>query len=195
MNKPRSRSLGMALLLLPTIAFAHPGHPASGGLLTGIAHPLGGLDHLLAMLAVGIWAAQAGGRAVWAVPLTFVAAMAAGGLAGASGLAVPGVEPGIVGSVIALGALVALGRRLPLPAGLALTAGFAVFHGQAHVAEMGAGGSPVLYGAGFLLATAALHVAGVGLGQVGRLSWGARVIRAAGAGIGVAGAAMMAGLA
>ncbi|MBA1146473.1 HupE/UreJ family protein [Ectothiorhodospiraceae bacterium WFHF3C12] len=195
MKVPRDFAAGTGLLLMPVTVLAHPGNLEPSGLLAGIAHPLGGIDHLLAMFAVGIWAAQAGGRALWTVPATFVAAMAAGGLAGAAGLPLPGVELAIVGSVIVFGALVAFARRLPLPAGLALTGTFAVFHGQAHVAEMGAGGNPVLYGAGFLLATAALHLAGAGLGQVGRIAWGANLIRGAGAVIGVIGATLLAGFA
>lgn len=192
---PRDLSVGTGLMLMPALVLAHTGHAEPSGLLAGTAHPLGGFDHLLAMLAVGIWAAQVGGRALWLVPSSFVAAMAAGGLLGAAGLALPGVELGIVGSVIAFGALVAFARRLPLPVGLALVGTFAVFHGQAHVIEMTAGGSPVLHGAGFLLATAALHAAGAGLGQVGRLAWGASMVRGAGAAIGVIGAMMLAGLA
>jgi urease accessory protein len=132
----------------------------------GVLHPLGGLDHLLAMVAVGIWAAQLGGRARWAVPAAFMAALAAGAALGAGGLTFGWMEQAIAASVLALGLLVISAARLPLTAGMALAAFFALFHGVAHGSEIPANASGLGYGSGFLVATAALHAAGVGLGML-----------------------------
>lgn len=188
------RNLALAAaVLLPGAAFAHTGH-AVGGFGYGFAHPLGGLDHLLAMLAVGLWAAQAGGRALWAVPATFLGVMAAGGGLALAGVALPAVELGIAGSVLAFGLLVAFAARLPLAAGVALTGAFALFHGYAHGAEMAAGASAAAYGAGFLVATALLHGAGVLAGQLGRVRLGGALVRLGGAAMAAAGALLVAGL-
>ena len=154
--------LALALLLTPALAFAHPGHEASG-LLTGLAHPLLGLDHLLALLAVGLWAAQQQGSARLAVPLTFLACLLLGGLLGFAGLRLPGLETGIAGSVLALGLLVALAARPALTFALPLTALFALAHGVAHGLELPVLTSPWSYSLGFLAATAALHGAGYAL--------------------------------
>src|SRR5438876_5599961 len=145
-----------ALTLIPTAAFAHPGIGDAHGFVAGFAHPLGGLDHILAMVTVGIFAWQLGGRALWLVPASFVLAMAAGGALGMAGLAVPFVEVGIAVSVIVLGAMVALGTKAPLPIAMALAALFAVFHGHAHGSEMPLDAGSIVYGAGFLLASALL---------------------------------------
>lgn len=173
-----------AVIALAAPAHAHTFGAAGAGLADGLAHPLTGLDHLLAMLAVGLWAGQSGGRARWALPAVFVAAMvAAGGLAMA-GLALPMVEPMIAASVLVLGLLVLAAWRLPLAAGIGLVAAFAAFHGHAHGAELPEAAMPGLYALGFAAATVALH--GVGLG----LSLGLRnavLTRALGAGIAAAG--------
>ena len=149
----------LALLLAPALAFAHPGHDESG-LVAGISHPLGGIDHLLAMIAVGLWAAQQKGAARWALPCTFVGTMLIGGLLGFEGLALPALEGGIAASVFALGLAVALAVRPPLWAAVAATALFAMFHGVAHGLELPAMSSPWGYALGFVGATAALHGAG-----------------------------------
>lgn len=156
--------LAAAAVLAPTLAFAHPGHGDAVGALAGAAHPLGGLDHVLAMVMVGVFAFQLGGRAIWAAPATFVAVMALGGVLGATGVAAPFVETGIALSVIVLGAVVALNVKAPVAAAMALVGLFAVFHGHAHGAEMPETAGGLQYAAGFLLATAALHAAGVGFG-------------------------------
>jgi urease accessory protein len=132
----------------------------------GFAHPLGGLDHLLAMVTVGLLAWQLGGRALWLVPASFVLAMAAGGALGMAGIPVPFVEAGIAISVIVLGAMVALGTKAPLAVAMALAAVFAVFHGHAHGSEMPLDAGGVAYGAGFVLASALLIAAGIALGAV-----------------------------
>ncbi|CAI8841866.1 Protein HupE [Pseudomonas sp. IT-P74] len=160
------RILGaLALLLTPALAFAHPGHD-DNGLIAGIGHPLGGLDHLLAMLAVGLWAAQQQGAARLALPCTFVGCMFIGGLLGFEGLNLPALESGIAASVLALGLAVALAVRPPLVMALGATALFALFHGVAHGLELPDMSSPWTYAAGFVAATAVLHAAGYALVRV-----------------------------
>lgn len=149
----------LTLLLAPAIAFAHPGH-GENGLMAGISHPIGGLDHLLAMIAVGLWAAQQKGAARWALPCTFVGSMLIGGLLGFEGLSLPALESGIAASVFALGLAVALAVRPPLFMAAAATALFALFHGVAHGLELPEMSSPWAYAAGFVVATAALHAVG-----------------------------------
>lgn len=194
MKRPLRLALTAATLLFPALAQAHPGH--EGHELTwdfsaGAAHPLSGLDHLLAMVAVGLWAAQLGGRARWLVPAAFVGVMALGGALGQSGVVVvPGVEQGIAASVLVLGLLIAAAVRLPVAAGMALVGGFAVFHGFGHGAEMPATAGGLGYGAGFVAATAALHAAGLGLGLLaGKFSPGAT--RIAGWGVAAAGVVIL----
>ena len=151
-------------------ALAHPGH--ADGAMAGLMHPLTGIDHILAMLAVGLWGAQLGGRAQWLLPASFVAFLAAGGALGMSGAALPMVEAGIVTSVLLLGLLIGFAVKLKtLPAAL-IVGGFAVFHGYAHGTEMPAMSNAWLYAQGFVAASAALHVAGLGLGRALRADSG-----------------------
>jgi urease accessory protein len=178
----------LALLVAPTAA-AHIIND-NGGLLAGIAHPILGFDHVLAMLAVGLWAGQTGGRALWAVPLAFVTMMGGGSLLAITGVPLPGVEAGIAASVLALGLLVALAVKLPLAAGMALTGAFALFHGHSHGTELPAMVSPVAYGLGFLVATSLLHVAGVAAARL----LDVRRLQIAGVCVAVAGATLIAGL-
>lgn len=170
-------------------AASHVGHGETDGLLHGFLHPIGGLDHMLAMLAVGLLAALLGGRALWTVPLSFLAMMSVGWVLAMGGTSLPFVEFGISLSVIALGLAVAL--KLPLPAvvAVALAGFFAVFHGHAHGAEMPVDASGVRYAAGFLAATSLLHAAGIALGIVfGRLASMSDLIpRLAGGAIAIAG--------
>ncbi|MCR0984555.1 HupE/UreJ family protein [Roseomonas populi] len=175
------RLLPVALALLPLPALAHTGLGHVAGFTAGFAHPLGGADHLMAMVAVGLWAGLIGGRATWALPLAFLAAMTAGGALGMAGIGLPMVEAGIAGSVIVLGALVALAVRPPLAVALGLAALFGLFHGHAHGAEMAPGAGAAGYAAGFLLATAALHALGLAVGAAGRPGFRAAA-RVAGAG-------------
>lgn len=168
--------------LLPSLAYAHVDAEA-GSFMHGLAHPLGGLDHLCAMLAVGLWAAQAGGRSLWVVPLTFVGVMALGGVLPLLGIGLPFVEPGIVLSVLLLGVLIAASVRLPLWLGSSMVGLFALWHGHAHGAEMPQLASGIGYALGFMLATALLHVAGI-VSVLGMRRWAReRAIHAAGAGI------------
>jgi urease accessory protein len=175
--------LATALALVPTFAHAHPGHSSAGGYSAGALHPLLGLDHLLAMLAVGLWAAQLGGRAVWLVPATFVSVMSLGGALGMGGLALPLVEQGVLVSVLVLGVLIVASARLPLAIGVPIVAVFALFHGFAHGAEMPARVSALAYGAGFAATTAGLHAAGLALGWLAAKSARTEPLRVAGAAI------------
>ena len=177
----------LPLLLLPSLAQAHPNHGLATGLAGGIAHPLTGLDHLCAMIAVGLWAAQRGGRALWAVPLAFVSMMTLGAVVGMSGHALPFVEQGIAASVLILGILIAAALRLPLAASIILVGAFALFHGFAHGAEMPATASGFAYGLGFVAATAGLHLLGIRLGLTARKLAVEQVVRYAGVAIAVGG--------
>lgn len=183
------------LTALPQLAFAHTGVGATHGFAHGFAHPVSGLDHMLAMVTVGLFAFQLGGRALWAVPLSFVAVMALGGALGMAGIAVPFVELGIGLSVVVLGAVVAFGVKAPLAVAMGLVGLFAVFHGHAHGAEMPADASGLAYGAGFMAATGLLHLSGIGMG-IGKIAEarGAVWLRGAGAAVALAGVGLVSGV-
>lgn len=181
-----------ALTVLAAPAHAHVGIGAATSFGAGFGHPFSGLDHVAAMVAVGLWAALKGGRAVIVWPAAFVAVMLAGGVLGMAGVAVPLVEPGILASVVALGLLVALAVDLPVAAGAAVIGLFALFHGHAHGAEIPETAGGLAYLAGFAVATALLHGAGIGAG----LPVGARfraVARLAGAATAAIGLGLIAG--
>jgi urease accessory protein len=145
-------------------AFAHVGDHSHMSFMEGLMHPFSGLDHILAMVAVGLWASQLGGRALWLLPLTFPVVMAAGAALGMSGVALPWVEIGIAGSVMVLGAAVALALRPSLAISLPLIGAFALLHGYSHGVELPASASALSYGAGFIAATLMLHAIGIGIG-------------------------------
>ena len=170
----------VATLLAPSLAYAHVGVGPTSGFAHGLAHPMMGLDHIAAMVAVGLWAAQRGGRAIWVVPLTFVTVMFVGGLLGMIGLSIPFVEPGIVASVFILGVLIAAAVRLPLVASSLLVGLFAIFHGHAHGAEMPETVSGLAYGIGFMVSTAMLHCSGIGIGVLAQKLRSSVLIRYAG---------------
>ncbi|MCR4299727.1 MAG: HupE/UreJ family protein [Gallionella sp.] len=176
-----------ALALLPSFAYAHVSIAEAGGFLHGLMHPASGLDHVCAMLAVGLWAAQTGGRSVWAVPLTFVSVMALGSVLPILGIGLPFVEQGIALSVLLLGVLIAATVRLPLWLGSAMVGLFALWHGHAHGAEMLELASGAEYAFGFVLMTALLHVIGIAFGlRMQRLAR-ERVIHAVGTSIALCG--------
>lgn len=179
----------ITLCLVAGTASAHTGSHTVTGFVSGLTHPLLGLDHLLAMVAIGLWAAQQGGRALWAVPAAFVGAMVLGGSLALSGIALPHVETAIAASVLVLGLLIATRRQWAVPLGMALAAGFAVFHGHAHGLEMPLAASPVLYALGFVLATVFLHGLGIAASRVDR-----QAVRLAGAVIAASGLALIASL-
>ena len=160
----RSLLLAALALTLASPAAAHLAPGEHGSFAAGVSHPLFGADHVLAMVVVGIWAALIGGRATWAVPLSFVGAMAVGYGLALAGTPLPLVEPVILASMIVFGALVALTLSMPLPAAMATAAFFGLFHGHAHGGELGEAGA-LAFGLGFVLATAALHAGGVVLGS------------------------------
>jgi urease accessory protein len=195
----RRTLLAAALVLVPSLALAHPGLPGhTHDLASGFVHPLGGLDHVLAMVAVGLLAAQLGGRALWLVPASFLAAMAAAGLAGMSGIGLPMTELGIAASIIVLGGAIALRLTMPVAAAMALVGFFAMFHGYAHGLETPETASGLLYGLGFVAATALLHGLGIVAGRaLGRLDGavGRNLIRVAGSIAAVIGVVMLAGAA
>lgn len=167
MKKTFSTSLLVPALLLaaPGLAFAHiTGQAHSHSLTSGFLHPLTGLDHLLAMFAVGLWAAQHKGRAVWMIPLTFVSVMVLGGLIGLSGAYVPGAELGIAASLLALGGLIATATQFRPTLGMFIVGFFALFHGYAHGHEMPAAMSAISFSLGFVLATLLLHGLGIAAG-------------------------------
>jgi len=169
------------ILLWPLAAWAHVESGQAGGFLSGLSHPVSGLDHVVAMIAVGLWGAQLGMPALWILPVAFPMLMAVGGMLGLIGVPVPGVEIGIALSAVVLGALV-LGRlRLPLAAAVAVIAVFAVFHGHAHGTELAAGQNAMLYSIGFVIATGLLHGVGVAVGLIQRWELGSQALRGAGA--------------
>jgi urease accessory protein len=178
------RSIVAVLYVLPSAALAHTGIGDTAGFMHGFSHPVSGVDHILAMVAVGVFAYQLGGRALWMVPATFVLVMAAGGALGIAGVGIPYIEVGIALSVVILGAVIALGVKAPVAVAMAIVGVFAIFHGHAHGAEMPADTSGAMYAAGFMLGTALLHAVGVGLGFViGRIgeARGPMIVRVAGA--------------
>lgn len=174
-------------------AFAHTGVDHAAGLVHGFMHPVGGMDHVLAMVAIGLFAAVIGSRALWLVPTAFVSFMLVGGALGMAGVTVPFVEAGIALSVVVLGAAVALRWKAPLAVAMALAAIFAMFHGFAHGAEMPVDASGAAYAAGFLAATALLHATGVALGLGLARLVDSRALRVGGAVIAAAGAGLLAG--
>ncbi|MDQ0454466.1 HupE/UreJ family protein [Rhizobium paknamense] len=172
-------------------AFAHLDPLAHGSVMAGLSHPLTGADHILAMVAVGLWASQQGGKALIAVPAAFVGTMAVGFLLALAGVHLPFVEPAILASVMGLGLLVATAVRLPVIGAAAVVGLFALFHGHAHGTEL-AGAGALEFGVGFLIATAFLHAAGIGLG-LALNRFGPSVTRALGLATAVGGAALMFG--
>lgn len=185
-----SSRLRLFWFLLTLISFPALGHTdvgVAGGLLSGLIHPVKGLDHLVAMIAVGLWGAQLRQPAIWLLPITFPLVMALGGLAGLAGLPLPGLEIGIAVSAIALGLAVGFAWRAPLWLAGLLVALFALFHGYAHGRELPQAADPLAYGAGFVVATGLLHLCGIGLGALTHWPRGAQWVRALGVGIAVCG--------
>jgi urease accessory protein len=188
----RTGLITAALTLIPAAAFAHTGAGEAHGFASGFAHPLGGLDHILAMVTVGIFAWQLGGRALWLVPGSFVLAMTAGAALGMAGVALPFVEFGVAASVIVLGGVVAFARGAPIAIAIAVVALFAIFHGHAHGTEMPLDAAGGAYAAGFMLATALLHAAGIALGcAIGRVADGRAGYRLGGSLVALAGLAIL----
>ena len=179
----------MLLALLPLFASAHVGQgDISGGFKAGVLHPITGLDHVIAMVAVGIWGAQLGRPAIWVLPVTFPLVMAMGGVMGAAGIPIPGIEIGIALSGLILGCMVAFALRPPLWFAGIIVAIFAICHGHAHGAELPQSANPITYAAGFVIATGCLHVVGILIGELYRWKRGQQVVRTAGGLIAAGGA-------
>ncbi|HEY6354187.1 MAG TPA: HupE/UreJ family protein [Burkholderiaceae bacterium] len=176
-----------SLAALASPAYAHILSGEAGGFLTGFLHPISGLDHVLAMVAVGLWGAQLGAPAIWLLPVTFPLVMAIGGFLGLVGVPLPGVEIGIAVSALLLGAAVMTEHKPPLYAAAALVALFAIFHGHAHGTELPPGQSGLLYSLGFVIATGCLHAIGIAIGAIHRWPAGQVALRLAGGGVGLAG--------
>lgn len=182
-----SAAVALALVLSPVAAFAHQETGQAAGLLAGLSHPLSGLDHVLAMIAVGLWGAVLGPPAIWVLPVAFPMVMAFGGLMGLLGFPLPGVEIGIAVSAVVLGALVLAEVRPPLWLAALIVAFFAIFHGHAHGRELPEGTSALLYSLGFVVATGLLHAFGILLGVAHRWAAGRRLVQLAGGGVALAG--------
>ena len=187
----KKAAMGVAILALAMLA-AEPAsaHSVGGGAVgfgAGFLHPLSGLDHLLAMVSVGIWGAELGAPAIWLLPIAFPLIMAIGGALGVIGVPLPYGELLIALSVVVLGALVATVRRVPVAAALAIVGVFAIAHGHAHGVELPAAADAVAFTVGFVLATGLLHLAGIGIGLLTRWSGGVVAIRSCGCAVAVAG--------
>ena len=175
-------------LLAPALALAHVGQgDIAGGFVAGFEHPILGLDHVVAMVAVGLWGAQLGPPAIWVLPVTFPLVMAFGGLLGVLGVNLPGVEIGIAVSAIALGLVVTFAVRPPLWVAGILVGLFAIFHGYAHGAELPESANALAFAMGFVIATGSLHVTGIIIGLINRWPWGMRSLRTGGAAIAACG--------
>jgi urease accessory protein len=196
MNRPTGIFTFAAIMAtaLTASAWAHTGIGAHGhGFMAGFLHPLLGLDHLLAMVGVGIWAGQLGKRAIWLVPTAFVTVMIGGAALALSGAPLPMVEFGIGGSVLVIGALIAFGARMPVALAMGLVGAFALFHGHAHGTELPGFADPAAYGAGFIAATALLHAAGVGIAYLVRRHATRLPFRIAGAAMAAVGGGLLIG--
>lgn len=172
-------------------ALAHVEAGQATGLLSGFLHPISGLDHVLAMVAVGLWGAILGAPAVWVLPIAFPLVMAMGALLGFLGVPLPGVEYGIAASAILLGAAVVFEVRPPVALAALLVGVFAIFHGYAHGSELPPGQSALLFSMGFVIATGALHAVGIGIGALKGRAWGGAVLRVAGSMVTAGGAFFM----
>ena len=183
-----SFALIAATTLIATPAHAHEGTGLAGGFLAGMRHPLAGLDHMLAMISVGLWGAFLGRPLVYTLPMLFPAAMAIGGALGMAGVGFPPVELGIAVSVLTLGAMILFAVRAPVAVACVIVAMFALFHGYAHGAELPSAADPVGYSAGFVLSTGLLHLVGIGFGLLRATPRGTLALRAAGGAIALSGA-------
>lgn len=173
----------LLLALMPSEAFAHIVKGEAIGFVSGFEHPISGLDHIIAMVAVGLWGAQLGAPAIWLLPVTFPMVMAFGGFLGLIGVPLPGSEIAIALSGVCLGAAVLTEFRPPLWVAAVLVGTFGLFHGYAHGAELPPGQNALLYSIGFILATGLLHATGITIGLVHRWPWGQWALRGAGAAV------------
>ena len=186
--------LGVLALCCITSANAHTDGIVAGGFMAGFLHPLNGLDHLLAMVAVGIWGASLGRPLIWALPVTFPLLMVVGGVLGIAGVPVPYVEPGIAASVVMLGLAILAAWRAPIILALVVVGLFGVLHGYAHGTELPTAAAPEAYTAGFVLCTGLLHLAGIALGMIKAWPRGPALLQGSGAAIAAAGVWILIGM-
>ena len=177
-NRYALAALGLLLVAGPAMAHSEVG--VAGGLISGFLHPIFGLDHLVAMVAVGLWGAQLQSPAIWLLPITFPIAMAVGGLLGVAGVPIPSIEVGIAISALVLGIMVLLSARPPLWVAALLVGFFAIFHGHAHGTELPEAANPLAYGVGFVVSTGLLHLAGILLGVLTAYPAGKQAVRGMG---------------
>jgi len=191
-----SSNLGLviALSLLAGVAGAHEGGGLAGGFTSGLMHPILGWDHVVAMVAVGLWGAFLGSPAIWILPVVFPLVMAFGGALGVMGVPLPAVETGIATSAVVLGAMVALAARPPLWIAAVIVGVFAIFHGHAHGTELPDAANPLAYSVGFVIATGLLHLCGIGFGLLVRWPAGRVAVRAGGVAVALAGVGFLTGL-
>ena len=185
--------LTAAVLLAAGPAQAHEAAGIAGGFVSGFLHPLLGWDHVVAMVAVGLWGAFLGKPAIWLLPVVFPVVMAFGGALGVLGVPVPAVEAGIAASAVVLGLVVALALRPPLWVAAAIVGVFAIFHGHAHGTELPEAANPISYAAGFVIGTGLLHLVGIGFGLLTRWPQGRLAVRAGGGVIALVGAGFLFG--
>jgi urease accessory protein len=171
---------GLLISAMAGNAMAHTEVGVAGGLISGFLHPIYGLDHLVAMVAVGLWGAQLEKPAIWLLPITFPVVMAIGGLIGITGVALPAIETGIALSALVLGIMVAFRVKPPIGIAAAIVGFFAIFHGYAHGAELPEAANPLSYGVGFVVSTGLLHLAGIVLGVLTRWPIGTHAVRTMG---------------
>jgi urease accessory protein len=195
MRQSQQTLIAAALFALAGSACAHEGSAIGGGFSSGFMHPVLGWDHVVAMVAVGLWGAFLGRPAIWVLPIVFPMVMAVGGAIGLSGLHIPAVETGIAVSAVVLGAVVAFAVRPPIWVAAAIVGSFAIFHGYAHGVELPKAADPLAYSLGFVIATGMLHLVGIAIGLVVRWPAGKIAVRAVGAAIAMAGIAFLTGYA
>ncbi len=185
------RLLIASLPFLPAVANAHEAAGAAGGFASGLIHPLTGPDHMAAMVAVGLWGAILGGRAMWLLPVVFPMVMALGGALGVLGVPIPAVKAGIALSGVVLGLMVAFAVKPPPAVAAGLVGIFAIFHGHAHGTELPHAANPLTYAIGFVISTGLLHLAGIAFGLLVKWPWGRIAVRAGGVAIALVGAAFL----
>ena len=195
MHFPRSLFPLLLLMLVSPRVFAHSAEGLAGGFLSGLMHPVLGPDHVIAMVAVGLWGAFLGTPAIWLLPIVFPMVMAFGGALGVAGVPIPAVETGIAVSAIVLGAMVAFAVRPPIWVAAVIVGAFAIFHGHAHGTELPGSASPLAYSLGFVIATGLLHLCGIAFGALTHWPAGSIAVRAGGGLIALGGFAFLFGLA
>lgn len=187
--------ISLPLLAVPTEALAHTdAAQMAGGFISGFMHPMSGLDHIVAMVAVGLWGAFLGRPAIWLLPIVFPLVMTIGGVLGVAGIPIPYVEAGIALSGLVLGLMVLLAARPPLWIAAVLVGAFAIFHGHAHGTELPEAASPLIYSVGFVMATGLLHLIGISFGELSRWPWGNAAVRSGGGAIALVGTGFLIGM-